>query len=94
MLIFAVPLWLFSLPTLAIGLAGMLLSSLLLALIWSVSSCCGGAKGLLVGLMLAGLAALGVMLFTEGLAWSGLLLPLLGLCLLSFWMGMIFNGAK
>jgi len=94
MLIFAVPLWLFSLPTLAIGLAGMLFSSLLLALIWSVSSCCGGAKGLLAGLMLVGLTALGVMLFTEGLAWSGLLLPLLGLCLLSFWMGMIFNGAK
>lgn len=94
MLIFAFPLWLFGLPTLAIGMAGLLLSSVLLALIWNVSTCCGGAKGLLVGLMLAGLTALGVMLFTEGLAWSGLLLPLLGLCLLSFWMGMIFNGAK
>lgn len=94
MLIFAVPLWLFSVQTLVFGFAGLLLSSVLLALIWSVSSCCGGAKGLLVGVMLAGLAALGMLVFTRGVPWSGLLLPLLGLCLLSFWMGMVFNGAK
>ncbi len=94
MLLFAAPLWLFGLEALALGLGTLMISSLLLALIWGISPCCGGAKGLLVGFALASLATLMTILFVQGGSLVGLVFPFLGVCILSFWMGMVMNGAK
>ncbi len=94
MLLFAVPLWLFGAEALILGLGTLLISSLLLALIWGISPCCGGAKGLLVGLVISALAALVTIFLIHNGSLGGLVFPLLGVCFISFWMGMVMNGAK
>lgn len=75
------------------GLAALLAGAIFLALLWGRLPGRGWLKGLIAGVILACVLGLALVLGV-GATWSSVIIPVLGTFLATFWMGLVFTGAR
>jgi hypothetical protein len=88
-LLVSIPLLVFGIQALVVGITSLFLSMLVLALFWKILPGPGLMKGLISGGVLA-LALVAVLAFVFPTS----LLPAAGLLLSSLWMGLVFTGTR
>lgn len=92
-LIISIPLAMFGLNVLVLGLTSLLAVSIALFFFWEILP---GEKNILKGIIVGGMCALGLFLLSSMLKFSNLtiIIPSLAVFISAFWMGSVFNGTR